>query len=85
MWWRLSVLGVATASIVAILIAPVLAVKVKLELPPGVETSATPTPHQMAMVVVGLDFLVVAFIIGIAFWVARLIVRRHLPSRRGAA
>jgi hypothetical protein len=78
MWWRLTILGLATVAVLVLLNAPMATtVTVQVDLPPG----AGATPQQVDTAVnAAVNAGTVAFnlaVVGVAAWLARHIIRKH--------
>ncbi len=78
MWWRLGVLGAATAALLVLFFAPIADVHIKVDLPPtAAPTSGTQVYVASAAQLWITGAIVVAIVLGVAGWIAWRIVRRH--------
>ena len=78
MRWRLALLILVTASLVAVLFLPIATVDIRVELPPTMhDVSATQVGDVVSMVVNVIGAILLIAILGFASWVGTRIIRRH--------
>jgi hypothetical protein len=79
MWWRLCGLGLLGAILIFAIIAPSMAISVKIEMP-----GMPPSAHQAETIVMLLVYAIQATLVGAVLLVgvvlARRIIRRHRTS-----
>jgi hypothetical protein len=77
MRWKLMLLGVVTALLVFIVVAPMFTLQVTVTMPPG---AASPQPHEAQTfgggIIFAIDALIVMAILALAAWIARRIVQQ---------
>jgi len=79
MWWRLTILGLITAALIAVLFIPLPAttVAISVDLPPDVKVSDAQFHAATQNVLFGANLIMPLMILGVAAWLARRIVRKH--------
>lgn len=81
MWWRLTILGLATVTLIVLCTVPMTTVTVSVDMPPGSSVSQEHVRAAVKNVTFLANVVFTVAILGVAGWLARGIVRKHRKPR----